>query len=92
MERYDAPLDAPGAYRDRTARTAQYIDLYFFDGMKSFTKSHFFCCKSLGAIWDRMTTFRRFKRVLADYTRTFKKNRIFKTFLSKICVMKLFGW
>ena len=30
LERYDAPLDAPGAYRDRTARAAYYI-LYILE-------------------------------------------------------------
>ena len=26
LERYDAPLDAPGAYRDRTARHGPYAE------------------------------------------------------------------
>ena len=51
----------------------------------------FFCCKFLGAIWDRMTTFRRFKRVLADHTRTLKKTRKFKNVFSKSCVMETSG-
>ena len=49
----------------------------------------FFCCKFLGAIWDRMTTFRRFKRVLADYTRTFKKTEYLKLFFRKVVWWKL---